>query len=403
MSFLKTSLKNLKRQNRFRREVFKEDTSAIVHLTITGRCNARCKGCINSTITFSSDQPRNLILAFQESKPIRDATIIKKIINHKPNRKFTVCFYGGEPFLAIEKMVKVRDFLSDPKISNRIRYMVYTNGEFLIDAISRYPEFMKNMWLYSISIDGDEEQHNRIRPGTSLVNIVKNLQALRNIYKGNILMWSTLREDQSLLNCFEEFIELYQMELVNHLFWHWTETYEPFEDFSTYSEKYSQELKKIMDLYVEKILKGELLPIAHINELILYLVTGKRRNYTPCRVETGKNYDITGGKFYACIDFPPGLGELEKIDSLDSLVRYKNWLGCYKCSVHFYCGGRCPVQALVGSKERTRQYCELMKLHVGVVQARISEIIKGLNQNHITLRYIYNHSAFLTRYTDVVP
>ena len=88
---------------------------------------------------------------------------------------------------------------------------------------------------------------------------------------------------------------------------------------------------------------------------------------------------------------------------LNSLVEYKEQLGCFQCSVHFYCGGRCPVQVLAGSKERTFQYCQLMRLHVGIVQDRISDIFEGFKKNRITLQQIYDRSAFLAKYTDVVP
>jgi len=44
-----------------------------------------------------------------------------------------------------------------------------------------------------------------------------------------------------------------------------------------------------------------------------------------------------------------------------------------------------------------------MRLHVGIVQERIVEIFKGIKENGITLQEIYDRSAFLAKYTDVVP
>ncbi len=393
-------------------QIYESDESIMIHLTITGRCYARCKGCVNSAITMGSDKPRNAIVSSEEVEPERDTAIIKELVGRHRDQSITICFYGGEPFLAADKMERTWRILKESEAADRFRFLVYTNGELLSDALNIYPEFMKEMWLYSVSIDGDEEQHNRVRQGTRLSRIKDNLRELSTLYKGNVLYWSTLREEQSLLNCFEEFMRLYQEGLVNHFFWHWAENREPFENLHSYVVNYGQDLEKIMDIYVQKISKGILLPIAHVNELILFLLTAKERGHTACGVELAKNYDIVSGKVYPCADLPSclaigGLDKDRKLQlsehDLDSLVEYKSWLGCYQCGVHFYCGGRCPVQVVAGSKERTYQYCQLMRLHVGIIQDRISDILEGLERNGITLQALYDQSAILANYTDVVP
>jgi radical SAM protein with 4Fe4S-binding SPASM domain len=167
-----------------------------------------------------------------------------------------------------------------------------------------------------------------------------------------------------------------------------------------------------MRVYAARLLSGELLPIAHVNELVLYLLTGKERGHTACGVELAKNYDIVSGKVYPCADLPldmsigsmdPGGNVGLSEQKLEKYVDYKERLGCFKCGVHSYCGGRCPVQAIVGSPERTRQICQLMRLHVGLVQQRMDDIMEGLEIHNISPQYIYGRSAFLAKYTDVVP
>ena len=44
-----------------------------------------------------------------------------------------------------------------------------------------------------------------------------------------------------------------------------------------------------------------------------------------------------------------------------------------------------------------------MRLHVCLVQERMDEIIEGLKIHNISLQYIYESSAVLAKYTDVVP
>ncbi|NIM59348.1 MAG: 4Fe-4S cluster-binding domain-containing protein [Candidatus Aminicenantes bacterium] len=402
----------MRRSNPLTTQVYKEDESIMIHLTITGRCYAQCKGCVNSAITMGSDMPRNAIISSEEAEPGRDTAIIKQLADRHPDQSITICFYGGEPFLAVDKMKKTWEILKESETADRFRFLVYTNGELLSDALNLYPKFMKEIWVYSVSIDGDEKQHNRVRQGTRLNRIRENLRELSTFYKGDVLHWSTLREDQSLLNCFEEFMRLYKEGLVNHFFWHWAEDREPFKDLASYVLNYGQDVEKIMDIYVQEISNGIILPIAHVNELILFLLTAEERGHTACAVELAKNYDIVSGKVYPCADLPSclSIGGLDKDRKLrlseydlDSLVGYKSWLGCYQCGVHFYCGGRCPVQVVAGSKERTYQYCQLMRLHVGIIQDRISDILKGLERNGITLQAVYDQSAFLAKYTDVVP
>jgi uncharacterized protein len=396
--------------NQHLEEGFQEEQDIIINLTVTGRCYARCEGCINSAITFASDGPRNSSMAHLESDPERDASIVIRLAQRHPDSLITLAFYGGEPFLATDKMEKVRLILAESEINNRVRHMVYTNGELLIRALDRYPSLMSNIWLYSVSIDGDEEQHRQVRPGTDLNLIIANLRKLRSAYQGNVLFWSTLREQQSLLKCFHKFLELYQEGLVNHFFWHWADTKEPYKDFASYIKEYGTELEEVMERYVEKAFQGEILPVAHLNELILYLITGKERGHTACGVELARNYDIMGGQIHACADLPPSMGGFIGSDGSDfdepdfsRLVEYKNRLRCYECGVYPYCGGRCPVQALSGSPERTLQICQLMRLHVGIVRERIDDISTALDRSGMSLQDLYDSSAYLTRYTDVVP
>jgi len=221
-------------------EILKPDSSIMIHLTVTGRCYAQCKGCVNSAITLGSENPRNAVITSQDAEPERDAFIIKELAGRHPGQRITVCFYGGEPFLMPEKMERTWRILKESDEQGRYRFMVYTNGELLIETMTVYPEFTKDMWLYSVSIDGNEEQHNRVRQGTCLSTIRSNLKELASSYAGNVLHWSTIREEQSLLNCFEEFLRLYNQGLVNHFFWHWAEDRKPFQNFPQFVRKYGK-------------------------------------------------------------------------------------------------------------------------------------------------------------------
>jgi uncharacterized protein len=393
-------------------ERYEESNPLYIHLTVTGRCNARCRGCINTSVTTNGHGERKLISSIEEVIPERDAQAIVHLARASEQEGVIVCLYGGEPFLVTEKIHRLMEILDESPLGGTVRYMVYTNGELLIPAIRDYPQVMGRIWLYALGIDGREAQHNAIRLGTELSRIHRNLEALRGIYRGNILTWSTLREEQSLADCFEEFMHLYQTGISNHFFWHWVETDSAYRDFDGYVRAYENDLSMILNRYVTSLKNGVILPIAHINELVLYLLTGRRRGTTSCAVEVAKNYDLINGKVHACADLPEEMAigiihedgtPIIREYSLAPLVEYKKVLGCAECGVHPYCGGRCPVQALTGNAERLLQYCQLMRVHVGVVQDFMGSIVEAMRRAEIRAQMLYDSSAVIAQFTDVTP
>ncbi len=387
----------------------REDDDVIIHLTVTGQCNARCEGCINTALEAGCGGRGEVMTEF-ECDPARDADTIVRVAQACGDRPVTVAMYGGEPLLEAGRISELLYCLDSSPIASRVQYMLYTNGQLLDSAITAYPDLWNRVRLLSVSIDGDARQHNRFRPGTDLSTIQAGLARLRETSDCDVLFWSTLREQQSLRNCFDQFMEYVDDSLVGHLFWHWAESPEPYQDLAAYVDSYAAELESVLDVYVEHLRNGRLLSIIHVNELVLYLLTGRVRGHSACAVELAENYDIVGGRLSACADLPLSLGLLPQDDngeslmsSLRSLVSYREVLRCCRCGVYPYCGGRCPVQVLAGSPERTLQLCQLMRLHVGLVQERLDDIRTALHKAGVTVDDLYRHSARLTRYTDVVP
>lgn len=392
------------------KDTFRETKPYYVHLSITGRCNAKCIGCVNSSVTFN-ERDKSWLSQSRDANPQRDAKAILKLLEGVDEKQVIVSFYGGEPLLLPQKIGDVISILSEANHQYNVKYMIYTNGQLLGETITEYPQLIPKIWLWSVSIDGTREQHNSIRLGTDLEKIHTNLFTLKSERAGEVLMWSTLREEQSLSDCFKEFEYLNRKGVAGHFFWHWVETECPFRSLETYAEGYERDLKSIMEVYVSWLSEGRILSVIHLNELILYLLTGMERGTSACAVEMARNFDIMGGKVHPCADLPPefAIGTIDdkgepQIGTADlrSLVNYKEVLGCYQCGVHPYCGGRCPVQAIAGPL-RLKDYCQLMRLHVGIVQQYIPEILDHMFEHNITLQDIYDQSAFYAQFTDVTP
>ncbi|MDP2647147.1 MAG: SPASM domain-containing protein [Desulfobacterales bacterium] len=387
-------------------------TPLYIHLSVTQNCFARCKGCINVTVTSPGSDSGPLHASAMDTVPERDARCILNLARSNGKHPFAVCFYGGEPLLAADKIHRVCQILDQSDLAGQSSYMIYTNGELIQSAIEKYPDMMKNVWLYAVSIDGTAAQHDRVRQGTRLATIHDNLYELNKIRNGQVLMWSTLREEQSLQDCFDEFLFLHRQNLADHFFWHWVETDAPFEDFDAYVKNYEKDFSMVMATYIQWLAEGKILPIAHVNELITYILTGMGRNSSACGVELAKNYDLVNGKIHSCADLPldMAIGHIEadgtpKLDSaaLSCLVEYKKDLNCRACGVHSYCGGRCPVQAFTNGYERLIQYCQLMRLHVGMVQESMPDIARALKARNISLQDLYDQSAYYAQFTDVTP
>src|SRR5208283_3786693 len=151
------------------------------------------------------------------------------------------------------KLARVISLLRERLPQRIIRFMIYTNGELINEAIKVSPILGAPIWLYSVSIDGGLEQHNRIRRGTDLRRIRENLRALRRSHKGEVLMWSTLREEQSLKDCFDEFTRLHDEGVVDHFFWHWVEKEQPMADLGAFADRYECDLRQIMETYLARL------------------------------------------------------------------------------------------------------------------------------------------------------
>lgn len=391
---------------------YHEYTPTSIHLTVTGRCYARCKGCINAAITTPCQQSRAEKAPVADAEPERDAKAIVNLLRKHPEEDGVVCFYGGEPLLAPQAIHEVMDRISLAKPVRTVRYMLYTNGDLLEKTVAGYPDLIERLWLISVSIDGRQRQHDRIRLGTSLERIHQGLAAVATLPPRTVLMWSTLREEQSLADCFAEFMELYGRGRASQFFWHWVEIEEPFVDIASYASQYETDLKAIMESYVAFLQKGVVLPLVHVNELVLFALSGRARGSSACGVELAENYDLIDGKIHSCADLPPALaiGSIDREGGLSffphdlsGLVSYKDSLGCRSCGVHAYCGGRCPVQAQAGSAERLLQYCQLMRLHVGTVLSYLEKVVAALEQQGIAAQRLYDESAVFAQFTDVTP
>jgi radical SAM protein with 4Fe4S-binding SPASM domain len=397
---------------------YSSQDETMIHYSVTEECPFSCKGCINAITAGAKDGTRLMHSpSSNDNEDLeRDIKGIVHLLRKSGKPDAVLVYYGGEPMLRLDRMSKLYQEVNRAVNGTiRVRYMVITSGHYLEKALKRYRALATNLWLTAVSIDGNQEQHDAIRSGTSLEKIRRQLASFRIARKGEVVVWSTLRPGMSLLDCFRSYLYFRERGEAEHFFWHWDEANEAIPDLASYIETYSKELHMIMEFYMERLEIGDLLSIIHINDLMLYLFTKKRRGTTACAVERMDNLDVIGdGKVHACADLPLAMsigviketGEVKfkrnAKDQLQRIVAYKENLGCALCGVEPYCGGRCPVQANTGGIERAKQYCSMMREHVRVVKEYAAKVVDLMLEHNITLADLYR-SAQYCKFTDVTP
>ncbi|RPJ23034.1 MAG: radical SAM protein, partial [Desulfobacteraceae bacterium] len=188
---------------------YEEVDEVMIHYTVTQECPFDCRGCINALTAGKGNSGRSEFVPEKNNglNLERDLLGISRLIKDSRKNAAVIVYYGGEPMLRLEPMAHFYRAL--PGIvgdSTSLKHMVITSGHFLEKAIKKTPQMISNLWLTALSIDGNEEQHDAMRRGTSLKEIRRQVEALNQVRHGEVLIWATLRPGMSLWDCFESFM-----------------------------------------------------------------------------------------------------------------------------------------------------------------------------------------------------
>jgi len=160
-------------QSLLRKSAISRKMNGITALTIlpTTACNARCVYCYQSKVKKESMQQDtvNALISF----------ILKYI---SPEKKLSILWFGGEPLLEHGKITKICKELESNNIA--VESSMVSNGSLFTEEII---ETAKNDWhlhQVQITIDGLEEDYNRIKNYTNVDNafhkVINNIELLSN-------------------------------------------------------------------------------------------------------------------------------------------------------------------------------------------------------------------------------
>jgi len=79
--------------------------------------------------------------------------------------EITIQFFGGEPTLNFKCIKDVVDYLNKKKTKTKINYEISTNGLLPQNYLNF---FIKNNFLFIVSLDGPEKIHNMQRPARNV-------------------------------------------------------------------------------------------------------------------------------------------------------------------------------------------------------------------------------------------
>lgn len=167
-------------------------------LCVTEDCNFRCKYCAFSDFYEYTRSSSNNYMNFATAKKAIDYFFLlsKEGKRYNPLRKPVIGFYGGEPLLNFHLIKECVEYIDAEYHSYKPSYVMTTNGS-LLDS-ERANWLIKHNFIISVSLDGPEEEHNRLRvysdgEGT-FRDVMKNIAPIvekgyKNIYSLPVFDW----------------------------------------------------------------------------------------------------------------------------------------------------------------------------------------------------------------------
>lgn len=351
------------------------------HVVLTGKCNLNCRYCGGSFLP--QDVPFDLQYSLED---------LEQFMLKDPER--SIAFYGGEPLLNLEPMLKIMDQIPAKYFS------IQTNGTMLKEIPLNY---LAKFHTILISIDGRKEVTDTNRShGESIYQIVvDNSRWIKeNGFTGDLIARMAVTNNADI---YKEVTHLLSIkdnqgkQLFDHIHWQldvlwgtddilWSPTGSIKEmDWSIFDEwvskNYNPGITKLVDLWVEKMEKGKVLGIAPFLTVMDDLLAERKTS-----MRCGSGVDCFAINPHGFISSCPIAYEEEfKVGDLASEPeKLRNSMlvdePCLSCDVYDLCGGRClhANKTMYWGKEGFERVCGTVKHFINElkrVQSKVQEMI----------------------------
>ncbi|MGO9860440.1 MAG: radical SAM protein [Syntrophobacteraceae bacterium] len=322
------------------------------YLIISKDCNLRCSYCYRAKGSPVKAEPDDALIKRTCDFILSNSNLTKR-----------VTFHGGEPLL---QQNIIKQFISAFE-GHGITNILYTNGT-LLDRID--PWILKKVSYITVSIDGNEDIHDKYRGQGTYQKIIGNIHKIRSMYNGHIMGRITLSIDsESSLD--KAVISLLQTKVFDSINWQIQNSPGPFAPavLSRFRTNYQRQLVSIISLWMAALSNGSVLNILPIQCAVRTCTTAESFDTFRCGCGTSLIFvDLTQeGACYACDELVDE--GLYKIGSVSDGVVMPNNLKhasinseCAGCEIQSFCGGRCLRSCVVLPKNMFHFYCESVKI-----------------------------------------
>ncbi len=345
----------------------------------TGECNLRCSYCGGS---FNPS-----VVPWEVKYSLED---LKKLVESDSDA--TVIFYGGEPLLNAEFMMKVMDGVRAK------RFGVQTNGT-VIDALPA--SYWKRMSVVLLSIDGRESVTDSFRGKGVYKRVVSALRALKEAGVGKIIARMTVT---SKTDIYEDVSHLFSLGF-DYVHWQINAVWSKIWNIRRWGEtSYIPGIIELKEAFLREAERGRVLGIVPFLG-ILSAHYFKPYEGPPC----GSGYRAvsvsTDGRILACpIAVYERWAELGSVKSGFKLMKIELPDACKSCEYLRYCGGRCLYSIKEGEKLWGKSFWDLDYITRETIKAVLSMVpeLDELIEEKILDRSSFYYDPVLDS-TEVIP
>lgn len=347
---------------------------------VTNNCNLRCEYCGYSGKYDHSRTHSDNSMDFDIYRKAID--LFFKIIGsplRTKRRNLLFAFYGGEPLLEFNNILKACDYISDVNqklpIKKQIAFILTTNAVLLTKK--RAKSLLERDFQIDISLDGPKDQHDQFRIKVdktgSFDHLQRNLQEILDIdekYIEKLRFFITIHPYHDIKRIEEFFISNDKIFNYNNIRISWVKTQNLNKHvFKKWQEGRSRQIKQITDeldkesWFYRKLIKT---PMESIDKLPTQNLAVRNEFTGNCFPITDKIFVSNDGTIHMCERVPSGfpIGHVDTGIDYEAIQRLKNQWNkeivkrkCWDCEVWWLCSFCFASQAKYDSFEISKKNC----------------------------------------------
>jgi len=342
-------------------------------ILVTEDCNLNCKYC------YEGNNKQKSYMNSETADKVVDFILNELKKNPEDKHPLQIVFHGGEPLLNFDIIKYLDKSISKLIIDRQIIYDMTTNGTIFNDEIKNF--IKEKVGLFSISIDGTKESHDKNRVFSNGLGsydiVIKNSKEI--LEEGIELRARMTFNEHNINNLFESVVNVYELGfkyIVPAI-----DFYSNWNDDSL--DILSDEIDKLIEFKKENS-HAEIsltnIPMLNFKKgdcfggICSFTIDAKGLVY-PCTFTACKEDYVIGDvkREVNCLD-EDRINELSKISFSENSENKE----CLRCSRHDYCTGvRCKIlNKLVTGNYNLPPYITCFEEHIHV------RAINKLKHNH---------------------